>query len=71
MSNFNHFMPEKYNDSTCSKADKHAWVPTAQTKRFGRDVAVEAYCKHCKDREWSIMAEDVWHRAQRQWKELK
>jgi len=70
MTNFNHFMSEKDNDSECPEADRHAWSPSSQTRRFGRDVAVEAFCKHCQQREWLVMTDKLFRTAQKQWEEL-
>jgi hypothetical protein len=71
MSNFNHFMPEAYNITECPGVDKHAWLPTSQTKRLASDIAVQVYCKHCKSREWSVMIESEFRLAQKQWEILK
>jgi hypothetical protein len=71
MSNFNHFMPKPYLEAECLDMSNHIWVPTAQTKRFGKDVAVQVYCKNCKAREWSVLAETDFRLAQRQWEVLQ
>lgn len=71
MSNFNHFMPEEHNITECESADKHAWLPTSQTKRLADDVAVQVYCKHCAGREWPVMIESKFRLAQRQWEILR
>lgn len=71
MSNFNHFMPNTYNTDECLSADKHAWLPTAQTRRIARDIAVQVYCKHCRLREWSVMEESEFRLAQKQWEVLR
>ena len=59
MATLNFIMPRGLKDSFCQREEKqnkvkHAWLPSGQTRAiFGDQVAIECYCKHCGQREWT------------------
>ena len=77
MATLNFIMPPNLKEAFCHRKEKqnkvkHAWVPSGQTKAlFDDKIAIECYCKHCNNREWTQTSRFEFEMLQDYWKELQ
>ena len=77
MATLNFIMPRALATGFCARKEKenknqHTWLPSGQTRAIVDDqVAIECYCKHCKEREWTQTSRLEFEMLQDVWKELR
>ena len=76
MATLNFIMPENLKEGFCARQPKqnkikHSWLPSGRTRALPEgNVAVECYCKHCNEREWSTVTQTQFIMLTEQWREL-
>ena len=77
MATLNFIMPDDLKEGFCKREEKqnkvkHTWLPTGQVRAiFGDEIAIECYCKHCNQREWTQTSRFEFEMLQDYWKELR
>ena len=77
MATLNFIMPSDLKEGFCEREEKqnkvqHAWLPSGQTRAImGDQIAIECYCKHCGQREWTQTSRFEFEMLQDYWKELR
>jgi hypothetical protein len=77
MATLNFIMPSSFGEGFCGRKEKenktkHSWLPSGQTRAtIGSRVAIECFCKHCNQREWTEVSRSQFETLQKQWSELR
>jgi hypothetical protein len=77
MATLNFIMPHDLKEGFCEREEKkhkvkHTWLPSGQSRAImGDQVALECYCKHCNQREWTQTSRFEFQMLQDYWKELR
>jgi len=77
MATLNFIMPEDLKEALCDRQPKqhkvkHSWIPSGQSRAImGDQIAIECFCKHCDQREWTQTSRFEFEMLQDYWKELR